>query len=212
MRNKGWLTVLLFLFLGCVPSSKPPVNGAAPTPEPVMEATPGAVTPATPKPAAGPEKPDGTTLAEGPLQISKMNPVVDGWFLPREELSERFENDWMKLTDRRLRIRGTTEIYHCPPESQCLTTGSIPRFRSVTEVGLVCRDGRTLVVPRRCPSPRCLERCEVKVMSRHDACGRNAGPNWPAWCGQDNREMRENCEAACAADCKPQPDSLLWCD
>ncbi len=210
MRNRKWALVLMFLGAGCAPSSKPPVNGATPTPEPVA---PGPVMEATPKPAADPAPPDGTTEAQGPLVISKMNPVVEGWFVPREELSERFGDDWMKrLTDRRLRVRGVTEVYRCPPESQCLTTGSIPRFRSVTEVGLLCTDGRTLVVPRRCPSTRCLKDCERKVMSRHDACGRNAGPNWPAWCADDNQEMRRNCEAGCAAGCEPRTTADPWCD
>lgn len=196
MRNREWAMVLVFCWVGCAPSSKPSVNGA----------------PAPSEPAADPGKADGTTVAQGPLVISKMNPVVEGWFLPREELSERFGENWMRLMDRRLRIRGVTDVYHCPPESQCLTTGSIPRFTSVTEVSLVCTDGRTIVVPRRCPSTHCLKGCEGKVMSRHDACGRHAGPNRPAWCGADNQEMRRNCEAGCAAGCEPRSKDEPWCD
>lgn len=211
MRNQDWVMVLSLLGLGCAPSSKPSANGASTTQEPAVEAPRPAVS--NPVPTADPQQPDGTTVAEGPLQISKMNPFVQGWVLPREELSERFGDDWMKrLANRRLRIRGITEVYHCPPESQCLTSGSIPRFRSVTELGLLCTDGRTLIVPRRCPSTRCLKGCEVKVMTRHDACGRNAGPNWPAWCGQDNQEMRQNCEAGCAAECRDRPAGEPWCD
>ncbi len=204
MRNPRRVLVLLFCWVGCAPSSKPSVNGAPAPSEPVVSMT---------EPAAKPETTEGTTVAEGPLVISKMNPVVEGWFLPHEELSERFGEDWMKrLTNRRLRVHGVTEVYHCPPESQCLTTGSIPRFRSVTEVSLWCADGRTLVVPRRCPSPSCLKGCDRKVMSRHDACGRHAGPNRPAWCADDNQEMRRNCEAACAANCGPRPTTDPWCD
>ena len=211
MRNPRRALVLLFCWVGCAPSSKPSVNGATSPSEAAVSMTEPAVS--MTEAAADPAPHDGTTVAQGPLQISKMNPVVQGWFLPHDELSERFGDDWRKrLENRRLRVRGVTDVYHCPPESQCLIGGKIPRFASVTELALLCADGRTLVVPRRCPSPRCLERCETKVMSRHDACGRNAGPNRPAWCADDNQEMRQNCEAACAADCKPQPDAKPWCD
>ncbi len=43
----------------------------------------------------------------------------------------------------------------------------------------------------------CHAYCDGVIRSRDDACGRNGGPDWPAWCGNDNERMRDHCLAAC---------------
>jgi len=43
----------------------------------------------------------------------------------------------------------------------------------------------------------CKQDCNMIVMSRHDACGRNGGPPWPDWCADDNERMFDHCEASC---------------
>ncbi|MBU1509019.1 hypothetical protein KKD52_01560 [Myxococcota bacterium] len=205
MRNLCRVSILWFV-VACSPASSPsPKAGAAVkapesgVPAPVMKAGP------------TPEAPG--TLAEGPLEISKMNPFVQGWMLPQDELSERFGPKWRtRLAGRRLRVRGVTEVYVCPPDSQCLVEGRIPRFAQVTELGLLCKNGETLVVPRACPSPHCLKGCERRVMTRHDACGRNAGPDWPDWCGQSNDQMRRDCEMTCQSGCPAGSTAPVWCD
>jgi hypothetical protein len=53
----------------------------------------------------------------------------------------------------------------------------------------------------RCPSPHCLEDCKIHVMTRHDACGRNGGPDWPSWCAESNHKMQSDCEWSCRSGC-----------
>jgi hypothetical protein len=43
----------------------------------------------------------------------------------------------------------------------------------------------------------CKARCDRIVMSRHDACGRNGGHPYPAWCAESNFRMSSECESAC---------------
>ena len=206
MQNHGWVLVWLFLGSCCTASSPAPVAGGT------SASVPDTGDPVPPVKAA-PGKGDGTTVVEGPLEVSKKMPFVQRWALPHDELSERFGDEWMtRLAKRRLRVRGVTEVYVCPPASQCLVDGEIPRFSRVAELGLVCRDGRTLVVPKPCPSPRCLRDCDIHVMTRHDACGRNGGPNWPSWCADSNDEMRSNCEATCHSGCAAGQPRPVWCD
>lgn len=207
MRKHGW--VLAFLCLGCCckTSTTTRAQGAddpASAPEPDDPAT--AMQP-------GPSNDDGTTVVEGVLEVSKMMPFVQKWALPHEEMSERFGADWRtRLAGRLLRVRGVTEVYVCPPESQCLTSGRIPRFKTVTELVMVCGNGEALVVPKRCPSPSCLKNCELHVMTRHDACGKNAGTNRPAWCAASDVEMRQNCTSNCSTGCDPRNAGEVWCD
>jgi hypothetical protein len=202
MQRLGW--VLALVCLGCCGKT------STSTPDPVAPGP--AVKPAEPvKP--GPAVDDGTTVVEGALVVSKMMPFVQQWALPHEEMSERFGADWRtRVATRRLRVRGVTEIYVCPPESQCLTSGEIPRFKTVAELALICGNGETLVVPKRCPSPRCLKDCDRHVMTRHDACGKNAGPNRPTWCADSDDEMRQNCASGCATGCDPRHGVEVWCE
>jgi hypothetical protein len=43
----------------------------------------------------------------------------------------------------------------------------------------------------------CAARCDEFIRTRHDACGRQAGPPWPDWCADDNRRTRTDCRLRC---------------
>lgn len=127
--NRAPLLLLLLVVTGC---GKTQADPAASAPADSPQA------PRVDPRASGEDTATGARTFEGVVRMSKGSAFLEGHMLPHDFMKTRFGREWPKAVEgKRARAVGTTEVYRCGPNEQCLIQGNIPRFTTVTSFELL---------------------------------------------------------------------------